>query len=38
MSDIVMTGLATLIFGLIFTVATSWLGRKVPTKSLPPAE
>jgi hypothetical protein len=38
MSDIVITGLATLLFGFLFTVATSWLGRKVPSKSLPPAE
>jgi hypothetical protein len=38
MSDIVMTGFATLVFGLIFTIATSWLGGKSPERTLPPAE
>ncbi len=38
MSDIVMTGLATLVFGFFFTIVTSWIGSQSAKPNLPPAE
>jgi hypothetical protein len=38
MSDIVMIGLATLVFGLVFTVATNWIGQRFAKPTLPSAD